>query len=324
MPIPADQRYYLKLKALYYLYEKRYTNTDTAKALGISRVTLNRLLEEARAEEMIKIEIVDNRNIKQLLEMEEKIKLHYGLADVKIVNVVSDDVYTINSKLAVEGAKYFELFLRSNMRIGMTWGRTLRLLVNNLVSNPTIENLEVYTLLGGAYNEPDFQPNILAQEMIQLYSGRTFILNAPFMCHTEHLCDEIKKDPQIAQVLDSNRIFDLTLVGIGAEPTFENAKSSYYHFSDEIIESLLAAGAVGDICGNFFDINGNLCDSIIKNKMVSIDISKIHHNHKKVIGVGGGPGKSRSILGALNGHYLDVLITDIGSAYNIMEQMSKE
>ena len=56
MPIQQDQRYYLKLKALYYLYEKNYTQTDIAKLLGVSRVTLGKLLDEAKREGMVKID----------------------------------------------------------------------------------------------------------------------------------------------------------------------------------------------------------------------------------------------------------------------------
>ena len=48
MSISQEQRYYLKLKALYYLYEENYTQTEIAKMLNISRVTLRRLLDEAK------------------------------------------------------------------------------------------------------------------------------------------------------------------------------------------------------------------------------------------------------------------------------------
>ena len=66
MALSADQRYYLKRKALYYYYEKNCSNTDIAKMLGISRVTLNRLLAEAKEEGMVKIEIIDTRNISHI------------------------------------------------------------------------------------------------------------------------------------------------------------------------------------------------------------------------------------------------------------------
>lgn len=318
MSIQQEQRYYLKLKALYYFYEKRYTHTEIAKLLGISRVTLGRLLDEAHAEDMVKIEIVDTKNIKHLLEMEDALKTRFNLQDVKVVGCRPDELENVNLKLAAEGAKYFELLIRSGMRLGITWGRTLRSLINNLTPNSSITDLEVYTLIGGAFSEPDFQPNILAQELIQLYSGRTYILNAPYMCNSELLCSEIKKEPQIQQILESAKNLDLTLVGIGEEPTPESGAASYYHFDSDVVDSLISTGAVGDICGNFFDINGNLCNSIIRDKVVSIDIRELKHNGK-VIGIGGGPKKIRSVIGALNGHYLDVLITDQNTAKAIIE-----
>ena len=40
---------------------------------------------------------------------------------------------------------------------------------------------------------------------------------------------------------------------------------------------------------------------------------------KRVIGVGGGEKKVRSILGALNGHYLHALITDVQTAEKVLE-----
>ncbi len=322
MSIKAEQRYYLKLKALYYLYEKRYTNTEIAKLLGVSRVTLNHLLDEAHKEGMVNIEIIDSRKLKSLIDIEEQLKARFDLQDVKIVDVSEEDSSNVNQKLALEGAKYFELFLRKGMKIGITWGRTLRAMVNNLSKDQSINNLEVYTLLGGAYNEPDFQPNILAQELIELYSGKAYIINAPFMCYSDHLCNEIKKEPSIDRILKDTRNLDITLVGIGEEPCFESVKTSYYHFNEEIVQSLLDAGAVGDICGNFFDINGNPCDSIISKRIVSIDILDLK-SHKKVIGIGGGPTKIKSILGVLNGHYLDVLITDLKTANKIIKLLDE-
>ena len=74
MSIHEDERYYLKLKALYYLYTRGLTQTEIAKMLNISRVTLGRLLEEARAEGMVRVEIVDVRNMLSLLRAEEELK----------------------------------------------------------------------------------------------------------------------------------------------------------------------------------------------------------------------------------------------------------
>ena len=85
MSISQEHRYYLKLKALYYLYEKGYTQTEIAKRLNISRVTLGRLLDEAKAEGMIKFEIVDIRGTMKILQLEERLRQKFGLQDIKSI-----------------------------------------------------------------------------------------------------------------------------------------------------------------------------------------------------------------------------------------------
>ena len=317
MPIQQDQRYYLKLKALYYLYEKNYTQTDIAKLLGISRVTLGKLLDEAKREGMVKIEIVDVRGAMRLLKMEEQIRRRFGLEYIKLVDCQNLEGEGILRRIASEGAVYFQNLLRSGMKIGFTWGRTLYQMVEMLPENHSIRDLTVYTLLGGSASNAAFQPNIIAQMVVQKYSGSTHIITAPFMCQSEKLCQAIKKEPQIADILEAVADLDLTMVGIGEEPVRGTEVLSDYPFDGPIIEELVDAGAVGDICGNFFDIYGRPCRTSLNNRIVSINISDLSH-HKKVVGVGGGPAKVRSLLGALNGRYLDALVTDYQTAEKML------
>lgn len=318
MPIPPDQRYYMKLKALYYLYEKNYTQTDIAKLLNISRVTLGKLLDEAREEGMIKIEIVDVRGSMRILQLEETLKQRFRLQDIKLVDCQSPEPDSIMRRIASEAAVYFEHQLRDGMSLGLTWGRTLNSMVEHLPDNHTIHDLSVYTLVGGSSSSADFQPNILAQKIIHKYSGSTRIITAPFMCQSAELCQAIKKEPPIANILNASLDLDLTMVGIGEAPVRDAGHLSDYPFDTNIINELADAGAAGDICGNFFDINGHLCDTSLRDRIVSIDIRDLHR-HRKVIGVGGGPAKVKSVLGALNGHYLSVLITDVQTASQVIE-----
>lgn len=317
MPIQPDQRYYLKLKALYYLYEKEYTQTDIAKLLNISRVTLGKLLEEAKNEGMVKIEIIDVRGSMRILQVEEQLKQRFQLQDIKLVDCHNQDHESTLRRIASEAAIYFEHQLRDGMKLGFTWGRTLNSMVEHLADNHAIHNLTVYTLVGGSSSSPDFQPNILAQRIIRKYSGSTHILTAPFMCQSAELCKAIKQEPQIANILKASLDLDMTMVGIGEAPVKNSDHLSDYPFDTPMINELADAGAVGDICGNFFDINGKLCDTSLRDRIVSIDLNELHR-HKKVIGVGGGPAKAKSVLGALNGHYLDVLITDMQTAESVL------
>lgn len=319
MPIGAEQRYYLKLKAVYYYYEKDYTQTEIAQMLNVSRITLGKLLKEAREEGMVKIEIVDFKNVRQLLELEARLKDRFGLVDVKVVDAQENDRGEITRKLAVAGAKYLDHILRSNMRVGMAWGRTLEMMVDYLSENRTITGIEVDTLLGGAGTaDSKIQPNIIAQRLIQKYSGTGYIINAPYLCQTEELCEAIKKEPHIADVIERAKHADITLVGIGEKPDVKSGYDSAYRYSDGTLEELLEHNAVGDICANFYDINGEICRSSVCRRVVSIDIRDLRDSNK-VIGIGGGPNKAEAVLGALNGQYLKVLVTDKFTAQRVLE-----
>lgn len=318
MPIQPEQRYYLKLKALYYLYEKGYTQTEIAKMLNISRVTLGKLLDEAKAEGMIKIEIIDVRGSMRVLQIEEQLKQMFQLQDIKLVDCQNLDKDTALRRIASEAAAYFDQQLQSHMKIGLTWGRTLNSVIEQLPDNQSVQNLTVYTLLGGSSSSSDFQPTFLAQQIIRKYGGSANMLNAPFMCQSAELCQAFKQEPQIASILHDSRHLDMTIVGIGEEPVYGAPRLSDYPFDTSMINELVDAGAVGDICGNFFDIQGQMCQTSLSNRIISIDLQDLHQ-HKKVVGVGGGPSKVKSVLGALNGRYLDVLITDVRTAEEVLK-----
>ena len=322
MSFSDEQRYYLKLKALSYLYDEGLSKTNIAKSLNISRVTLDKLLEEAKAEGMIKYEIVDVRGQMKLVQAEKEMCERFGLHDIRLVDTGQADETAAVKRIAQEGASYVSRSLRSKMRIGLTWGRTLSSMIHELNPNPQIRDLIVYTLVGGASTSSNFQPNLLAQRFINKFSGQAIVMTAPFMFQREELCAEVKKEPSIAQILRASRDVDLTLVGIGEEPEEGAERLSDYPFDKEMIEQLVKANAVGDICGNFFDINGRLCDTPLRNRIVSIDISELL-THNLVIGIGGGKKKTRSIIGALNGGYLDVLITDLNTAERVLAETAK-
>lgn len=318
MSIREDAKYSMKIKALYYLYEKNYTQTDVAEKLRISRVTLGKWLDEAKSEGMIRFNIVDARDELPLVRMEEELKSLFHPDDVRVFNAKNLDDAGIMWKIGSSAAAYIDQEVHSNMRIGVTWGRTLNFMVNELTVNPSIKGLEVYSLIGGTSSSEALQPGVLAQNFLNKYNGSLRILAAPFICSSEKLCEDLRKDEQIASVLEGMKNLDLTLVGIGEEPMRGSSVLGDYPFDADIIQELVDQQAVGDICGNFIDINGSICKTSLKKRTVSIDIRELRR-HKKVVGIGGGSRKVRSILGALHGGYLDVLLTDSNTASAVIE-----
>jgi DNA-binding transcriptional regulator LsrR (DeoR family) len=106
------------------------------------------------------------------------------------------------------------------------------------------------------------------------------------------------------------------LVGVG-EMSAETTLVSTGYLSLADLEILHRKGAVGNIVGQFFDIEGNIIDCDLHKRIVAFPIEELR-KMKNVIGVVGGRDKIEAILGALHGNFIKVLITDEETATSIV------
>ena len=317
MTIARDRRNDLKLKALYYFYKQKMKLSDIAQVLNISRVTLNKLLKEAEEEGLVKIEIIDTEGVMEILTLEEKMRERFHLKNVRLVDNKSDDFQITVRDIALAGAQFLDSIMRDKVKIAVSWGKCLDLLTQYVTPNYQYTDIEVYTLLGGGgIADSQIQPGIIAQNLLRKFHGVGYVINAPFICPTKEFCDAIKNENHIKTIIKDSVHADITLVGIGSTPDIDTDEQ-YFHYDKNIIREMQSLHACGDICSNFYDIKGNICESEINDRFVTIDIKDLK-KHKCVIGVAGGKHKVAAILGALNGGYLDVLITDKSTAVQVI------
>jgi len=302
MTLPQDERYELKIKACYHYFNKRTKLIKIADMLNISRVTLNKLLSEALDEGLVRIEIEDSNDVHRAIALEEEVKDRFGLKDVRIANSSPNDIPII-------AAEYIDDLMHDGIRIALTWGHTLELLVHYMKKNKRIKHIEVFTLQG-AYGIIDMriQPSSIAQDLLRKFCGIGHVMNAPFMCETIQACEIMKSERHIQSIIKTSKEVDITLVGLGPVPD-ETIDKNLIRYDCDVIRELQKYGVCGDISSNFYDIHGNICEADICKHFVRTDIGDIMQ-HKCVIGIAGGMHKVLPILGALNGGYLDVLISD--------------
>ena len=77
-------------------------------------------------------------------------------------------------------------------------------------------------------------------------------------------------------------------------------------------------GAVGDVCGHHFDLDGNLMDVPLAGYAIGIE-AEILQGIPAVIGVAGGSAKAPAILGALRARLVNCLVTDDAAARRVLE-----
>ena len=113
---------------------------------------------------------------------------------------------------------------------------------------------------------------------------------------------------------------NVAISGIGA---FSSSSDSYLqkagYVSDEDIKNLLGCGAVGDIFGHYFNIEGKTCNSDLEERTIGMNLEDLREV-RYTIGVAGGIQKTLAILGALRGGLINTLVTDLATANDILEK----
>jgi DNA-binding transcriptional regulator LsrR (DeoR family) len=141
------------------------------------------------------------------------------------------------------------------------------------------------------------------------------LLPAPGIVSTEQARDVLLADLFIQRAMSMFDHLDIAFVGIGT-PAPESLLGSI--LSSTELNTLLQNGAVGDIALRFFDIHGQPVQSEIDQRVIGITFAQLKRT-RRVVGISGGVEKFQSVLGALRGKLINVLITDSINAEKLLQ-----
>lgn len=298
-----DHALMAKVADLY--YTRDLTQQAIASRLGVSRPTVSRLLERARAVGIVRIEITAPSDTHAALErgLEET----FGLREAIVAAGHSESPGATRRALAQAAAAYLDRVVKARARIGVSWGTTLSAVLD--VVRPRRLRVEVVPLVGGVGRaDPEIHANDLARRLAGLYHGRVTLLHAPAIVAQPSVRDALLSDPRIREVLTLARKVDLALVGIGALVPSSTLVQSRFFTADDLA-ALRGRGAVGDICTRAFDAAGQPVDHALDARILAVDLEALRRI-PTVVAVAGGFEKADAIAGALRGGLVDVLVTD--------------
>jgi DNA-binding transcriptional regulator LsrR (DeoR family) len=214
-------------------------------------------------------------------------------------------------------ADYVDTILRSNMRLGISWGRTLAAVVRRLRPG-SVRELTIAQLAGGIDDpEPGIQGYALASELATRFEGsQVHFVHAPAIVASARVRKALLKDPSIVSSLGVARRSELALVGIGQ---MDGAATLVRggHVSPADYECLCAAGAVGNLNTRFFDAEGRPVAEL-EPRTMAIDWADIRAIGT-VVAVAAGSDKVAAIAGALRTGCVDVLVTNETTAHGVLE-----
>ena len=141
---------------------------------------------------------------------------------------------------------------------------------------------------------------------------------APARVSSRNIRDELLKEDSLLPAIYLTQKLDIAVVGIGY-PNEKSAIMATGYFKENEIESLIDRKVAGELCMQFYDIYGDTAPYKDDNNVIGMDISMLR-SVPRSIGIAGGVEKLRAVRGAINGHYMSTLITDIECAEALISE----
>ncbi|QGU94497.1 sugar-binding transcriptional regulator [Clostridium bovifaecis] len=303
-----DYEEVLMTKTVWYYYFDNMTQQRISELLGISRIRVVKLLNKARSIGIIQFKMRDDSVSR--MQLEKNLAETYGLKDTFIVPSPPSEV-SINENIARAAAIYISNRIdnKNNTFINMGYGDTQSRVLNNLAT--LVEHpISIVSLTGGVNY---YLPN----NMSTIFNAKLYLIPSPLLVSSKEVVDAIRNEASINEVSRMVQLSSLSVIGIGAiKDNATIVKSGILNKNDLLY--LKMKGAVGDILCHFIDKNGNLVDSNIEDRLISTPLSTLR-SLSNVIGVAAGNDKVDAIKAVLKGGYIDILITDESTAFQLLK-----
>jgi deoxyribonucleoside regulator len=273
------------------------------------------MLTEAQERGIVEINV--HSPLRYSHDLEDDIVAAFGLVRACVVDGPPGDPSGALARVGLAGARLLSDVLRDGMVIGMTWGSTLKAIVE-AVQQESFVNARVVQLAGalGAQTEAnDSAP--LVQQLAERIGGTPVLLNAPLLVESASIAHSLITNRSNHAAIELGKQCDIALVGIGImQPEW----STLYlggHISLDELNELRREGAIGDACGHPFDANGKPVEANWSERLVGVSRSDLLATPVR-IGFATGIAKVNPLYGALRGGYLTHVITDTAAASDIV------
>ena len=298
-----DQRKFAA-RASWYYYKTGMTQGEIAKRLGINRARVINILNEARKDGTVTFHISGEDS--EMMDLEVQLKEKWGLRDVFLTPVVSDE--ELKNALSMAGAQYLEMNLPSKESlIALGWGETISGITRNL-GRVIPERTSFVTLCGGVmhYLSEHTPANVGTPLSGFLYPFH--VIPTPLMVGSPELRDQLLNEPEVQHVMNMAQLADIAMVGIGSLKTSTEFEGFGYKSQKEL-DLLKKRGAVGEMHGEYFNSVGEPLELEHHHRLISIRLETLR-KMKHVVGVAGGADKIEALQAALKGGFIHSLITD--------------
>lgn len=302
---------------LYYLRGR--SQPEIAELTGFSVSKVSRLLTQARERGIVHISI--ERDPDDLRPLERELSAALGITVA--LTAGSDPRPVLAARLCgvAAGPLVAEQLPISGV-VGISGGYTISALITGM---PPMQRpgLTVVPLVGGSdAAQPHLDVNEAVRRMAERIGALARPLHAPAVLDSEATKRALLEETTIRTTTAYWEKLDLALLAIGGSPTGRPGYGTIMdRLDEEGRERLGEKGAVGDVAGHLYRIDGTLVDDPWASRTIAIPIDLLRRTPRR-IAIAAGSTKVESVIGLARTGLVDQLVTDQSTAEAALRLLS--
>jgi len=277
------------------------SKSDIAAELKLSRFKVARLLEQARARGVVRIELDYHAEFD--LDLSRRLQAAHGLRHCVVVDDLDDDEL-LRDELGRAAAALLSEIVRPEDVLGLVWGRSL------LSMRSALHRLAPCTVvqLTGALAREDVDASSveLVRDVARLSGGPAHCFYAPLIVPDATTARVMRTQPEIARALDMSARVTKAVVGVGAW------QAGLSTVADAVTEAerreARELGVRAEVGGIQLDADGRPVTTSLTQRLIGIDAQRLRAVDE-VIGIVYGPAKAPAVRAALRGGFVTSLVT---------------
>jgi deoxyribonucleoside regulator len=303
----------VKIARLYYL-EDMNLRTISDK-LNVSTATISRNLSRAKERRIVEIVIHESRNGNSSTEV--AIEKTFGIRECIVTRSFEkrDNVFR---EMGEAMGPLLSRILKTGDVLGVSWGETLRAIAENLIVERPME-VNVIPVIGAMGEvENGIYPNAIAARFAQKIGGKNYLVNTPAVLDSPETKLSMEKDRNFFMVRQWWDQLSTAIVGV-SDLSPAASLCRYGIFSGEELNQMRALDVGCTTNFNLTDRRGRPIACEIDKRMMKMSLEELDALRNLIV-VATGKEKVSSLLAALSGGFVDVLVVDKDTADAILSR----
>lgn len=291
------------IRAAWLYHERGLNQQAVADRIGVSRSTVSRLLTDAERDGIVRVTVTVP--VPETASIAERLIERYALAGATVELTLDGELP--REAAAVAMARRLEQMVASGpSTIAAGWGRTLGAAAQRVRSThaPGVTIVDAF----GHTTATNIAPAVeVTNTLGSRFDATVTHIPSPGFAPTAEIANNFLESEPVATALERARNADLVIVAIGVVGADSLLVQAGY-LDEQAMGEVVAAGAVGEVFGRYFDANGEpAMPEALHPVALTLDDLR---NCRRVIAAVGGAEKAAAVQGAIAAGIIDELAVD--------------